>query len=638
MAATIPRTRDLTARIGTISLPSREVLVHRVALPLLIMALGWSSLSLQPGSGLDESWVASLYMAIHNGLSFGRDVVFTFGPLGFLNQPQAWYVPLAQVAVAYTLVLRFAVAYAVYASLRKTFGSVGAFAIAVVIVSLGVGTQFGELVVFLAAAVWALYAAPGDRRVLAVVVGGGAFAALQLLVKVSIGGSLAVMLLVLVLTLPASRRLYGAYTLGTFIVSLLTFWLIAGQPVDVLPHYLWYSATITAGYTPAMGVEATGLGWQYTAAFVGLGLGLWAAWRAAELRSSRQRWGLAILWLSFWFATFKEGFVRHDLPHAAWFFVGLLGGLAVLRWPRTERVVAAVGVASLAAFTLASQGASLDLRLGHDVRSLVSDVSDTVSASKLSSLQRSARAYIQESEPPINGTTMRLIAGHTVAIYPTEQDIAWAYGLTWDPIPVLQSYAAYTSSLDALDAGFLASERAPTRVLFQGTTSIDYRLGAFDESATLRTMLCRYRPLYANRGTLVLSLVANRCTSPPTRLRVVHAGWGQVVTVPAPPTSRSLVYVDIDGAGAAGFEQLESLFSKPSDRNVSINGGVPFRFIPGTATDGLPLRLSPTADWPRPYNVAVGANTISIAKSNGQGGGKPLTYTFYAETIAPYRR
>lgn len=635
MAVSIPRTRDLKTRFAEISIPDSEILVHRIAVPLLIMALGWSALSLQPGSGLDESWNAALYLATHDGLTFGRDVVFTLGPLGFLYQPEAWEIHLAQIAVVYTVVLRFAVAYAVYRSLRNPFGGVLAFAVSVIVVCIGTGTQFGELVVFLAAAGWALGAEPGDHKVLAVVVGGGVLAGLQCLVKVSIGATLAFMLVVVVLSLPVRRREYGAYALGAFVISLVGLWLMAGQALGVLPHYLIHSAAVASGYTGAMGLEATGLGWEYTAALIGLGVGVWAVWRVAEPRMSRQRLGMAILWLAFWFSMFKEGFVRHDLWHGSAFFVGLLGGFAVIRWRRSERLVAAVTVAALATFTLAAQSASLDLRFSHDVRSLISNVSDVMNGSKVTAMQQSARAYIRESEPPIDATMQRLIAGHTVAIYPAEQDIAWAYDVRWDPIPVFQSYAAYTSSLDALDAGFLASARAPTRILFQGTAGIDNRVGAFDESATLRTMLCHYRPLDVGQGTLLLTLVANRCPLPPRRLEVVHAGWGQVVPVPAPPTPRSLVYVDIAGTGPAGFERLESLLYRPGDRFVLINGVSPMRFIPGTATDGLPLRLSPAADWPRPYNVAVGAKTIAISRGGGLGGGK-LTYTFYAETVAPY--
>jgi hypothetical protein len=38
-----------------------------------------------PSTGLDPSWRISLNMAIDKGLIFGKDIVFTYGPLGYLE-------------------------------------------------------------------------------------------------------------------------------------------------------------------------------------------------------------------------------------------------------------------------------------------------------------------------------------------------------------------------------------------------------------------------------------------------------------------------------------------------------------------------------------------------------------------------
>ena len=57
----------------------------------------------------------------------------------------------------------------------------------------------------------------------------------------------------------------------------------------------------------------------------------------------------------------------------------------------------------------------------------------------------------------------------------SEDSLSIAYPeLHWDPVPVLQSYSAYTTYLDNLDASFLSSARAPQRLLYQPAT-IDLR-------------------------------------------------------------------------------------------------------------------------------------------------------------------
>src|SRR5215469_7324240 len=43
--------------------------------------------SAPPDLGIDASWCAVLNWAHQHGLQFGQDVVFTYGPLGFLVAP-----------------------------------------------------------------------------------------------------------------------------------------------------------------------------------------------------------------------------------------------------------------------------------------------------------------------------------------------------------------------------------------------------------------------------------------------------------------------------------------------------------------------------------------------------------------------
>lgn len=75
--------------------------------------------------------------------------------------------------------------------------------------------------------------------------------------------------------------------------------------------------------------------------------------------------------------------------------------------------------------------------------------------------------------------------------------------------------------------------------------------------------------------------------------------------------------------------ELPAFFFKPDERYVKLNGGLPARFVSGTATDGLPLRAASGTDYPPPFNVAVGATKIAVTRgmSPKQGGGQ-LTYKF----------
>ena len=49
----------------------------------------WPVASLTPTAGLDNSWAVGLSLALARGIVFGRQVVFTFGPLGLVTAPRA---------------------------------------------------------------------------------------------------------------------------------------------------------------------------------------------------------------------------------------------------------------------------------------------------------------------------------------------------------------------------------------------------------------------------------------------------------------------------------------------------------------------------------------------------------------------
>jgi hypothetical protein len=170
-------------------------------------------------------------------------------------------------------------------------------------------------------------------------------------------------------------------------------------------------------------------------------------------------------------------------------------------------------------------------------------------------------------------------------------------------------------------------------LVLQPNSAIDGRVPWFDQPSTSRAILCRYRVIRRTPALAVLARGANRCSSERMQSRV-KAGWGQRVSVPAPPDSRSLVFVRVSGVQPSGLERVVALLYKPTTRSVVLNGA-PHRLVTGTAGDGLPLRAAPGLDYPPPYNVASGAETIALTKgSAAPSGGSPLTLTFYSVSLS----
>ncbi len=620
----------MSRRLRTLDLPWPSI-VAWIVLPIAIAALAWqpSNYPLAPAPGLDLSWTAGLSMATHGGIDFGNRVIFTYGPLGFLLEPTTWFGGLGALSLSYLLIMRLALAIALYVGARQTFGAIAAFLVAIVVSTST--TEAPESIIAVVALVLALSSELRRRSAILISAAAGAFAAFELLAKVSIGIALVVVTAIFVLSLAGWRRESAIAGVSGFLVTLLAGWLVSGQDLSALPDYAKNSFQIVSGYAPAMSISTGTLSWQGSAAIVAVCLGLWAAMHSTTRADGRQRAGVIGLWLATCFFAFKEGFVRHEAFHGALFFQTVLGGFVAFGWRASHRLAALACLAALVSLTLAAQSLSLTskLHLVRNVRAAVNDVRDIASPGRRDALITAGRAAIEQAEP-LDPQSLALVRGQTVATYPYEIALAWAYRLNWDPIPVLQSYSAYTTELDDVDARFLESSSGPDRILMQEASPVDNRILSFDQGRTNRTILCRYLLLRLTPPHAVLGRAPSRCTGE-TLLQTVHADWGTSVSVPPLPNNHSLVFVRISGVDIGGLERIRALLFKPQERFIILNGNS-FRLVPGTAADGLPLDASRGFDYPPPFNLAPGAKTIAVVKlGSGPTGGKPIAFSFYAE-------
>ncbi len=624
-----------TVRLPRLSVPMRpraRRTAVSILIPLAITLLCWRTLQLQPLPGLDLSWQAALHMAQHLNLQFGRQIVFTYGPLGFLGFPTLWYGDTGAAAVVYTILLYFSVAAALFWAARRTYGTVGGAIVA--LLAAGASAEVNETVPFFVFCVWMVDRAAPARQRLALMAIGGGVAGVELLNKVSVGMELTALAIVMALAARGRRRDQLLVTLGALVLALLVAWLAAGQALGSLPAYLHNSARIVSGYAGAMSLEEPLVTWQYTAGWIAFAFGLAGAWQMTAVGSTRRRWGIVALWLVFCFFEFKEGFVRHETGHGTIYFVALMGGFLAFRWRRANRLVGIGLAAALFAFALAAQHGTLSTAFApvRDAETAVSQIEDVTSSHQRAAITAAGREEIKQALP-IDPETLRLLRGHTVDVLPDEESVAWAYNLDWRPLPIFQNYSAYTTGLDQVNAEMLSSARAPQRILRHLEGEIDNRVGAFTEGLTTRTILCSYEELRTTSMWQVLGLGPNRCGAP-VPLGTISAGWDQAVAVPAPPNEDSFVFVRIGGAGVGGLERLYGLLYRPVGRTVVLNGTT-YRLIEATASDGLILRAPPGVDFSPPFNLAPNATMIAVGE-NGQGPTRDhqITFSFYAQPVS----
>jgi hypothetical protein len=607
--------------------PSRRSLLAGALLTLA----SWHLLGvIKPSPGLDPSWQMGIQRAVEEGRHFGTEVMFDYGPLGFLRLPAYWYVDLTIIALSYSVVTGVALGAVLWQTSRGALAPIPAALVCL----LAMSAQDDPLPILVFAIAFGLVRRPpeGLRARAGAGAGLGALAATELLVKINSGLMLVAMCTAAAVSLP---RPWGRLLLATaagFAATLVGEWLALGQSLGTLDDYARNGLALISGYAEAQGREDPGRIWEYSAAAALLVGGTILTLGTARDADRRVRRGLLALWLIFSFVTFKGAFIRHD-AHSLYFFAALLAVLPV--WLGSTGFTH-TGTATLCIALVAYLGAAgiraTDLvdPLGR-ARNAGHDLKVALDGSRREALRAEGRAWIVATER-VDPATLALLAGHTTHVAWYETAIAWAYDLKWQPLPVFQSYAAYTPRLDDLNARLLASRDAPERILVHREEEVDQRLVQYDMPHTVQNMVCRYSVLRTTARYLVLGRrAASRCSAE-RRIASVRAAWNTPVSVPrAPPAS--MVLVRIRGIEPSGLEALRGFVFKPHARTLVVDGR-PHRLVSANAGNGLIVSSDATRDWPGPFRLSPQARTIAVSRT-GAPGGKPVQLTFTEMRVGP---
>jgi hypothetical protein len=581
---------------------------------------------LAPAPGVDASWQAGLELAQEQGLHFGRDIVFTYGPLGFLTTTPLFVVWTGLAALAFALLLQVLLCRTLLHVMRDLPG-LAAVALAYVIamaMPLGALPEVGLTIVL--AFTLAVLTDAKERTPRWLPAAGGSAAALLLLIKPDTGVLAFAFTAVAVGVSAPRRRRKLAELCGSFGVAFIVLWLATGNAVgDVVP-WLRASAQLVSGYTAGMAYEDVGRHYEFAQA--GLLVAVMAAlvWRVAAGAPRSRQVALSLVWAIGTFALFKEGFVRHDSHSADFFFASAVVAAALARGEVT-RIAAAVAavIASLWALTAFGVESSTLFHYAGRIDGNVAEAKLLVSSGARDGLLSSSRAaMIANLRMPAG--VLRDLRSHTVDVEGTEQGAVWTLGLHWRPEPVFQSYAALTPALDRINADFLVSQRAPERVLrLYPLIGVDGRDSAFDAPNAFLALVCNYRETYANGALEVLSHATNRC-GPAHRLGGVTVAAGQSVHVPR-GGPRELVYARIEIPQTL-VDRLRELVWKPAHIPAIVLDGTAYRLLAANASGPLVIWMPSSSGIPPSVLLDAHVNRLGL-----QGLRSPVTIDFYAVRV-----
>lgn len=191
------------------------------------------------------------------------------------------------------------------------------------------------------------------------------------------------------------------------------------------------------------------------------------------------------------------------------------------------------------------------------------------------------------------------IGNAKVDVYPWDYTIVKANNFNWQPRPVIQSYAAYTSTLDGKNAAHFRSEKAPEYLIFDlnkitfnlngdKLESIDNRYLLNDEPQTILEIIQNYATVFSDEDFIVYKKNKKTNTLNSVITKTETAQWNKWIEIPDSASSFTRMKVHTSNSFSG---KLKSAVYKDELYYIYLrnkNGSIfQYRFVPKNATDGL---------------------------------------------------
>jgi hypothetical protein len=600
-----------------------------------------------PAASLDSSWKMVVQYAFDHSWQFGTDIIFTFGPLGFLSSglfdPESykWLVLLWTFHAVLLVATLSALAPRGSAKLL----------VATVLLAVAGGAVFHHdaYVIMSPFMLLVLYTTRPDSKWL--IFGWSVFLAVLALSKFTIfPAALPILFLIALTDLLRFRRL--PLSLLSFTLSFFVLYRVSGQRFASLQPFFASVWDISSGYSHAMHVRGPA---SEIFAFALIAVALLLCVLIVEVRRARDEhhWLAAVslmlaLLLSV-FVSFKSGFVRHD-GHSliAW------GGLILASTVLAGRAKLVSGKSSASVAIVAIGFISFGLTLAAFHHHLRFFPSQSFSPSYLWTRSTGAahtvftwNAHLQLLEQQHQAALANIRAQHplghidgTVDVFDINQAVVIAANLDYKPRPVFQSYSAYTAPLIRRNLEFFESANRPQNVLLQ-LVPVDYRLPSLEGGPVWLRLINDYDLLGSRAEFLLLHQRRHPGDLALSRLSQISSKPGDIIPV---PQIEAPLFVRITLRNNLAGKLISALFRESFvyiDTQLAPGQWRSQRFIPSMASEGFLLSplIDDTADFAallahpqhpehRPEK-SPSAIRISLGRTGSRLFDKNMTVEFY---------
>ena len=447
---------------------------------------------------LDASWQVVLEEAFFNHWQFGKDIIFTGGPLSFLYSPTSiGYFPKSQV-VAEATILFFAIL-AIFFAVRKQ--PIWVHIMVFVCIFCGANTsRDGIYLVSITAASFQLLKSDSKfkNQILLIV-----FIAILGMVKFTLGILGASCLgVICCLRLWEKKKNEGFKIFGTYLISACIIWMAIGQSLWNLPAFIKHSWSVSQGYPWAMHLQEPGN------FFFGLLLILSLACIPVFVWTLLNR-GKAICWAVFLvsaislFLSWKTGITRFG-GHITFFLqAAALVPLLLLPFLKNKKIgYAWVGV-NFAIFLLAFFST---LPTGKEQLIQRAIAQSTFGLRFIGSAGKEVRKFADLVPHVKSSHTLHRIkeriGDDTVDMLYYRHGILLLNELNYLPRPTIQNYTAYNNHLAQWNLDHM--RETPPKYILCRDGVVDNRYPTVDDNLFIREVLSNYLPVLTEDEYLLL--------------------------------------------------------------------------------------------------------------------------------------
>ncbi len=452
-----------------------------------------------PGTGLDYSWRFALNQAVAQGLIFGRDIIFTFGPYSSIYTTS--YHPATHLmmmvgsiylSLLYSLCL---ICLAQKSGWRWTLcflmGYIGMYSRDSLLFQLPL--LVGMTSIFFLQEI-RLSSHCSKKQYIKLFVLWNSFGLLPLIKGTLLFLCAAIGWVCFLFMLHHQKKFFWKSVAWIFLISpilaMIFFWVAAGQSsVDLYP-YLMSIGLMTAGYTEAMdlyGPPGEIVLYLMTSSF------LCGAILFYQKIDRWFKWFLVSSLTLYLFLAFKSGFVRHD-THSIQAGIAILTAATLLQCLLPSKRMLFGMIFALISFC-SIVGHSVPLSVKNIVQNFV--IFSRSSWNGLEQRIKDPHGVHTQFDEALRSIRLQadfqIFQGKTDT-YSYHQSYLIASGNTWSPRPIFQGYAAYTPRLVEKNKQYFFSQNAPNTIIFRIET-IDGRFPSLDEGWSWPILLTHYKPI-----------------------------------------------------------------------------------------------------------------------------------------------